>query len=463
MKRVLKYLIPIIILVLLPIIFTSGQDVETGYVPQSRILFIFDASNSMAGDWEGEVKIDIARRVLIEMVDSLEKMENVEMALRIYGHQSPVPPQDCGDTKLEVPFSPDNASRIRQKLRFINPKGTTPIAYSLEQAGGDFPSCRSCRNIIILITDGIEACDGDPCAISQQLQKEGIVLRPFVIGIGNDPWFKETFDCLGHYYDAPSKEQFREAMNVVITQALNSTSAQINLLDSDDKPSETDINVVLYDQLSGKVRYNMIHTLNSKGNPDTILLDHLGMYHIEAQSIPPRSIDSVKLEVARHNHIGIDAPQGSLIIKTANGRFYEYEKILVKEANKHKTINVHEMGGVEKYLVGKYDLEIPVYPLIYLEDVEIRQSYTTTVEIPAPGQLYLNARKSGYGSLYQLDEQGNQKWVLNLRQAMVKQSYFLQPGSYRVVFRRGDLRFTSDTQIWDFTITSGRSQTINFR
>lgn len=458
-----KLLISIIILVLLPQKFAFSQEVETGYEPHTRILFIFDASNSMAGAWEGDVKINVARRVLTEMVDSLENLENVQMALRVYGHQSPVPPQDCSDTKLEVPFGPDNASRIRQKLRFINPKGTTPIAHSLELAGGDFPKCRSCRDIIILITDGVEACDGDPCAVSEVLQKQGIVLKPFVIGIGNDPWFKETFDCLGHYFDAPSKEQFREAMKVVITQALNSTSAQVNLLDSDDKPTETDVNVVLYDQLSRKVRYNMIHTLNSKGNPDTIDLDHLGMYHIVAQTIPSQTIDSVKLGVARHNHIGIDAPQGSLLIVTANGKLYEHEKILVKQANTYQTINVQEMGGVEKYIVGKYDLEIPVYPLIFLEDVEILQSYTTTVEIPEPGQLNLNGRRSGYGALYQLDEEGNQQWVLNLRQGKTKQFYYLQPDSYRVVYRRGDSRSTSDTQIWDFTITSGRAQTINFR
>ena len=182
-----------------------AQEVSPGYTPKSRILFIFDASNSMAGQWDGARKIDIAREILLDMVDSLEQMSNVEMALRIYGHQSPVPPQDCNDTKLEVPFSPSNASRIRQKLRFINPKGTTPIAHSLELAPDDFPPCTNCRNIILLITDGVEACEGDPCEVSQRLQKRGIILRPFVIGIGNDPGFKETFNCIGDYYDAPNK------------------------------------------------------------------------------------------------------------------------------------------------------------------------------------------------------------------------------------------------------------------
>ncbi len=156
--------------------FPSGlaaQEANDWYEPKSRILFIFDASNSMSGQWDGVKKIDIAREILLDMVDSLEQMPNVEMALRIYGHQSPIPPQDCEDTKLEVPFSPNNASRIKQKLRFIYPRGTTPIAHSLELAPDDFPPCKNCRNIILLITDGVEACDGDPCEVSLRLQKRG--------------------------------------------------------------------------------------------------------------------------------------------------------------------------------------------------------------------------------------------------------------------------------------------------
>jgi len=463
MKAHINISIVLFIIALLPFHNLKAQDLETGYEPHSRILFIFDASNSMGGLWEGDVKINIARKVLIEMVDSLEHVDNVEMALRIYGHQSPVPPQDCSDTKLEVQFGPDNASRIRQKLRFISPKGTTPIARSLEASAGDFPPCRSCRDIIILITDGVEACDGDPCAVSEKLQKQGIVLKPFVIGIGNDPWFKETFSCLGHYYDAPSKQQFREAMRVVITQALNTTSSQINLLDSDYKPTETNVSIVLYDQLSMKVRYNMIHTLNGKGNPDTISLDQLSTYHIVAQTIPPTSVDSVTLNVGMHNHIGLDAPQGSMLIRTAYGEAYDSEKILVKVAGTHKTINVQEMGGVDKYLVGKYDLEIPIYPLMYLRDIEIRQSYTTTVEIPEPGQVNFIAKKPGYGAIYQLDAEGNQNWVVNLRGGLSRQFFYLQPGSYRVVYRRGDKTSTTESQIWDFSISPGRIQNISLK
>ena len=222
--------------------------------PDTRILFIFDASQSMMAFWESDRKITIARNTLISIIDSLENLDNVQMALRVYGHQKPVPPQDCSDTRLEVPFGENNAGKIRQKLRYVIPKGTTPIAGSLELGAKDFPpDCDNCRNIIILITDGIEACDGDPCEVSHNLQKQGITLKPFVIGIGIDEGFKNTFDCIGNYYNAIEEEKFSEVMEVVISQALNATTAQVNLLDINGNPTETNVNMTFKDHFSGKI------------------------------------------------------------------------------------------------------------------------------------------------------------------------------------------------------------------
>lgn len=460
-RRILPMLLALLTLLLTSRTGTVGaQDITTGYEPTTRILFIFDASNSMAGQWGGERKIDMAREVLFDMVDSLERLDLVEMALRVYGHQSPVPPQDCSDTKLEVPFGPSNAYRIRQKLRDINPKGTTPIAHSLELAPGDFPPCNHCRNIIILITDGIEACDGDPCKVSQQLQKEGIILRPFVIGIGNDPGFKETFNCIGEYYDAPTKQQFREVLEVVVTQALNATSAQINLLDIHSRPTETDVNIVLYDRMSGVIRYNLIHTLNYKGNPDTLNLDQLNIYDGVVQTIPPVRFEDVRLVPGRHNTIGIDAPQGYIYVRTSRGTALNGEKILVRQAGQAKTINIQEIGQVEKYLVGRYDMEIPIYPLLEIKNVEVQQSYTTTLEIPAPGLVTIISKQPGAGSLYQLDDSGDQIWVLNLRENTRTQNYLLQPGNYRLIFRQGDLKSTENSMIRDFMVPEGSPETI---
>ena len=99
----------------------------------TRILFIFDASQSMFGRWQSDTKISIAQKLLSNMLDSLRDVKNLELALRVYGHQKNFPPQDCNDTKLEIPFAKDNIGKISQKLKGIVPRGTTPIAYSLEK------------------------------------------------------------------------------------------------------------------------------------------------------------------------------------------------------------------------------------------------------------------------------------------------------------------------------------------
>lgn len=429
--------------------------------PETRILFVFDASQSMMGLWESDRKINIARKVLIAMIDSLQKIPNVQMALRVYGHQSPVPPQDCKDTRLEVPFSVGNAPKIRQQLRYLNPKGTTPIAYSLEMAGKDFPQeCVDCRNIIILITDGIEACDGDPCAVSRELQKQGIVLRPFVIGIGIDEGFQKTFDCIGYYYNASNEEKFAEILEVVISQALNSTTAQVNLLDISGYPTETNVNMTFSDHFSGRVIQNYMHTMNYRGLPDTLILDHLVTYDIRINTIPPVFIDSVKLLVGKHTVIAADSPQGTLVVKVDGGAHYRGMQYLVRQHKRSETLNYQEINLEENYLIGKYDLEIPVLPKIKLTGVEINQSTTTTITVPRPGILNLIKSAPGYGSIYVRKSPTSEEWVTNINNSLKNETLVLQPGVYRVVFRAINAKQTLQTISKVVEIKSGSSEVL---
>jgi Ca-activated chloride channel homolog len=429
--------------------------------PDTRILFVFDASQSMMGYWASDRKINIARRTLISIIDSLEHLDNVQMALRVYGHQSPVPPQDCNDTRLEVPFSKGNAPVIRQELRYLNPKGTTPIAYSLERAGNDFPEpCIDCRNIIILITDGIEACDGDPCAVSYALQKQGIVLKPFVIGIGIDEGFKETFDCIGYYYNASDEEKFGEVMELVISQALNSTTAQVNLLDIKGLPTETDVNMTFSDHFSGKILHNYIHTMNYRGVPDTLVLDHLVTYDLKVNTIPPVYVDSINVYVGKHTVIAADCPQGKLIVKVDGGAQYRGLQYIVRQKGKMETLNYQEINLEENYLVGKYSLEIPVLPRIMIDNIEINQSTTTTVNIPRPGILNLIKSAPGYGSIYKRVSSTEEEWIININNKLKNETLVLQPGKYRIVFRAQNAKQNLYTISKTIEIKSGAAEVL---
>lgn len=427
--------------------------------PLTRILFVFDASNSMYGRWQSGNKIDIAQKLISQMLDSLNKINDnktFQLALRVYGHQKPVPPQDCDDTRLEVPFAFNNIDRIKKTLREIKPKGTTPIAHSLDRAATDFPPCENCRNVIILITDGIEACDGDPCAVSRQLQKKGIILKPFVIGIGLDESFRKTFECVGTYFDAAEEKTFQTVLGIVISQALQNTTAQINLLDISNRPTETDVPITLYSRHSGEIKYSFVHTINYRGNPDTITIDPLITYDMVVHTIPPVGLDSIVVTPGKHTMIGVGTPQGALDLQISHMRGYKNVQAIVRQDGKTTTLNVQDFNTQQKYLVGKYDLEILTLPRYIEKGIEIKQSTTTKIAIPPPGMVTINATGPGYGAIFQEKPTGL-IWVVDLNPNQNRQTIALQPGDYRVVFRSKSSKETIYSKSVTFKITSGSS------
>ena len=453
-------LLPYLFFLLLAPLFLGAQGRQPEQeTPLTRILFVFDGSQSMYGRWQSGAKIDIAQRLIGKMLDSLDRIndnQTFQLALRVYGHQKPVPPQDCNDTRLEVPFAFNNIGKIKKKLREITPKGTTPIANSLLRSATDFPKCENCRNVIILITDGVEACDGDPCAVSRELQKKGIVLKPFVIGIGLDENFRETFECVGNYFDASDEKTFQNVLGIVISQALNNTTAQINLLDINNIPSETDVPITLYDRVSGAVKYSFVHTINYRGNPDTLLIDPLLTYDMTVHTIPPVRVDSITIVPGKHTQIGASTPQGSLDLQIAQSKGYKNVQAIVRRAGDSKTLNVQEFNTEQKYLVGFYDLEILTLPRYIEKNVEIKQSTKTRLAVPPPGIVTIQAGSIGYGSIF-VERNNRLEWVMDLNTNQSRQTVALQPGDYRVVFRAKSSRETIYSKSQKFSITSGSS------
>ena len=428
--------------------------------PLTRLLFVFDASNSMNATWQSDRRITIARKLLNDAIKELDDKPNVELALRVYGHQVRIEPgkQDCDDTKLEVSFRPNNGALIQRTLNNLTPKGTTPIARSLEKAAGDFPECSNCRNIIILITDGIEACDGDPCAVSQALQKKGIILKPFVIGVGLDDEFKDTFNCVGNYFDATDEASFKNILDIVITQALNNTTVQVNLLDDFGNPTETDVTVNMFNQTTGQLEYGFVHTLNHRGNPDTLSLDPVITYRLEAHTIPAIEKKNIEILPAKHNIIAIDAGQGDLVLKI-EGQLGGNIPVLLRKSGKLETAHVLTTNKRERILTGTYDLEVLTIPRTSIKDVKISQDKVTTVSIPEPGVLNLSLSAPGYGSIA-LKEGSNLRWVVNLNPAETGQQFRLQPGNYKLTFRSKNSKNVVYTIEREFKINSGSSSNL---
>lgn len=430
--------------------------------PKTRILFLLDGSGSMWGSFEKEAKIDVAKRLLTKLVDSISQNTEVEMALRAYGHVSPKVKQDCKDTRLEVPFSPGNKNQIIAKLKEIRPKGTTPIAYSLSVAANDFPRSNNVRNIIILITDGIEECGGDPCQVSLSLQKRGIILKPFIIGLGINEDLINQLECAGNFFNAKDESSFEKILNVVISNALNNTTAQVNLLDSYGIATETDVNMTFYESKKEMIMYNFYHTFNDAGLPDTLFLDPFLSYNLVVHTLPPVKKDNITLNQGKHNIIAVSAPQGYLSLVNKGITQYKNLQAVVRRAGTCEIIYAQDFNTTQKYLVGRYDLEILSLPRIYLKDIEIKQSSTTTIEVEQPGKIVIYSSTPMIGSIYRIVN-GKLEWVTNLDEKLLSQVLIMQPGNYILSYRRKNARSTFYTNDKEFQVSSGTSLSINLK
>jgi Ca-activated chloride channel family protein len=430
--------------------------------PKTRILFVLDGSGSMYAKMGEDNRITVAKRLLTRMVDSLQYQEELELALRVYGHQSQKTERNCKDTKLEVPFSKGNHQAIKDNIRDLRPKGTTLIAYSLQEAAYDFPKTPGVRNIIILITDGLEECDGDPCAVSLALQKQGVVLKPFVIGLGLSAEFKTQFECVGRYFEAETEQDFKEVLNVVISQAINNTSAQVNLLDTYGKPTETDVNMTFTNSKTGKVLNNYVHTLNYRGNPDTIYIDPSYLYDMKVHTIPPSTRKNITLTAGKHNTIAVDAPQGYLNLKIDGITNYRNLQALIIDQESNEILNVQDFNDQQKYITGTYKIELLTLPRITQESVTISQNKTTTLQVQQPGKLNIVTRNSYEIGVFR-NHKGEMELVKTLSLIPNSNITVLQPGDYYLIYRATNTKETYSTKNMPFTIKSGEMKHINLK
>jgi len=425
---------------------------------RTRILFVLDASLSMQSHWKGGTKWEVACHALNEIADSIGQIPHIEMGLRVLGHMFPQPDMNCHDSRLEVPIDSNNVARIKKKLDEIHPKGITPLVYAIEKSPDDFAGVPA-KNVLIVITDGEDACDRDACGVSLMLQKSNIILRPFIIGMSLDAESNQSLGCAGKLVNTNNAAEFSVALKDAVMDAISKTTLQINLNDKSGKPTETDVNMSFYDTESGMLRYNLYHSLNARGLPDTLDISPMFKYKLQVHTIPPVYADVV-LRKNAHTVIDISAPQGYLNF-TLQGTIskvaaVERIKCLLHKPGQLETLNVQRINTKTKYLTGTYDLEVTTLPRLTVKNVKIDQSKTTDVEIPAPGILTLNKGFEAYGAIF-IVEEGKMKKIYDMRLKDKQETLALQPGKYRLVYRSKNARTIHTTVDKEFEITSGGS------
>lgn len=187
--------------------------------PNKMIELILDASGSMNGKLKsGETKIEAAKKAVADLMKKLK--DDLIVAFRAYGHQSPREKHDCQDTELLAQFGKvrENREKVLSSTKNITARGYTPITYVLQKAAEDFSASFQGEKVIILVSDGKETCKGDPCATAKSFAERNVKLVIHTIGFGVDEATKLQLECIarvtgGKYFAAEDALQLAQVLN----------------------------------------------------------------------------------------------------------------------------------------------------------------------------------------------------------------------------------------------------------
>lgn len=172
-----------------------------------QVELILDASGSMnAKTADGTPRIDAAKSAVKSLASAIPP--DTQVALRAYGHRSAKEKKDCDDIELLTPFAPakDAAAEIVADSGALSAKGYTPIQRSLKLAAADFPK-DGAAHAIVLVSDGKETCDADPCAEAKRLVAADKNLVIHTVGFDVDEATRTQLSCIarvsgGKYFEA---------------------------------------------------------------------------------------------------------------------------------------------------------------------------------------------------------------------------------------------------------------------
>ncbi|RIA55128.1 vWA domain-containing protein [Dichotomicrobium thermohalophilum] len=128
-----------------------------------KVMLILDSSRSMWGQIDGVNKVVHAREALARFFKQQEGA--FQLGLMAYGHQEKA---SCDDFAVLQEVGEVEAAGYASAVKNISPKGSTPIAAALDAAADEMAK-ETGRKHIVLLSDGLDNCEGDPCARARQL------------------------------------------------------------------------------------------------------------------------------------------------------------------------------------------------------------------------------------------------------------------------------------------------------
>ncbi|MFH1874222.1 MAG: VWA domain-containing protein [Pseudomonadota bacterium] len=195
---------------------------------KTNINIILDASGSQSAIYgiTTQSKLDLQKKALFEVMLSLKDTEFPRnVGIRTFGSQTSLNDRDCADMRQLYPVSQPNLDKIKEVVLPLTAQGESPIAASLEAASNDFPAMTDVDQIIVLITDGSDTCQADPCQIAQTIHTQNPRTSIQVIGFDISSADQEKLSCIaknsdGKFYLARNEEELRKSLDEAVSSKL---------------------------------------------------------------------------------------------------------------------------------------------------------------------------------------------------------------------------------------------------
>jgi Ca-activated chloride channel family protein len=183
-----------------------------------QAIIVLDGSGSMWGQINGKPKLEIARETLATVLR--DAPPDMALGLVAYGHREK---GNCADIELVVPVRAGSAGAIADAAADMKFLGMTPLSDAVARAAQELRFTEQ-KATVILITDGLETCKADPCALGKELEASGVDFTAHVVGFGLSAEEGRQVACLaentgGRYLAANDADALAAALTETVVEA----------------------------------------------------------------------------------------------------------------------------------------------------------------------------------------------------------------------------------------------------
>ena len=423
-----------VICIVLPLGAQDNQEI-------SPIIFIYDASGSMWGQMDGKSKMEIASSVLSTSVGNLA--ENQQVGLVAYGHRKK---GDCKDVETLVSMENNSKSEVTSALKKIKPLGKTPLAYSAELVIAQLRKSGK-KATVILITDGIESCNGNICDVVTAAKKEGIDFKLHIVGFGLKEGETKQLKCAaeagdGQYYDAADAGGLGDVLNEATQQTVDEPNGNVSIY-ATKNGVPIDAWVQAYDIIT-KRKPIAVRTYKDTAYfflpPSTYNLEVRPLEGSDVDMITVNNVESFEDRIV-HKDVSFD---GGIfgITTTNNGENWDcVVKIKDQNGKVAASVRTYDTPKEAELNPGTYTLTIQALAMegmetyTEIENLTIEASKTTPVSFNfTTGKAFIDATADGKSidSVVTITEINSGKNVAGSRTYDRGANFLLNPGNYKV-------------------------------